>query len=367
MTILGRRLIVAMAALACGASAQAKLMEDAVANVNGAPILLSEYQKELRGALELWGRSQPGAMASPELLRGLREKTLEQLIDHELLYQEGARLKLKVRERDIESAVEEVKVRFSRDDQGKPLSPAEIDEMFKKQLKNDGFSFSQFRDRISRQVMMRKTIESEVKPKVRNPDEKEAREYFDRIRAFIVSGSTLPPRELDEESGMIFMEVAKDVRLLSSERVRVSRILVRFSPGASPQEKKRAHQAALDVKKRLDEGKASFAEIARSESEDPEGAAQGGDIGFVFRGVAPPDFEKAAFAMPVGEISAPIETEIGYHVIRVMEKRAAETPDFERFREQLSEFLRNVNFNKEVGSYVKGLKAKAVIERNIPQ
>ncbi|MBI5211657.1 MAG: peptidylprolyl isomerase [Elusimicrobia bacterium] len=362
----GRILLSAVIVGSLAQAAGAKLMEDAVATVNGQPVLLSEYQKELKNTLEMWERNQPGAVVQPERLKELREKILEQLIDHEVMFQEGGKLKLKVRERDIEQGIEEVKTRFTRDEAGKTVPEAEADENFKKQLKAEGVSFTQFRERISRQVMIRKVIESEVRQKVTPPDEKEIKEYFEKAKAYIVSGSSLPPKGMEEEAGLIFMEVARDIRLMSSERVRVSRILVRFSPGASPGEKKRARQAAMDLKKRLDEGKIGFAELAKAESEDPESAARGGDIGFIFKGLVPPEIEKVAFSLDVGVVSQPVETDTGFHIIRIVEKRAAETPEFASFREQLGQFLMNVHFGDELNKYVKGIKAKAIIERKLP-
>lgn len=348
-----------------GAAAQARLMEDTVAVVNGAPIMLSEYNKEFSSAVEYWNKVNPGALSSMSRVKELREKTLEQLIDHEVLYQEGNKLKIKVRERDIESGVDEIKKRFGRDEMGKTLTDAEAEVAFGKQLKQEGLSFAQFRERLSKQIMARKVLDQEVKAKLKAPDEKDVRAYFDKIRNYIAKGSTAAPAGLDDEAAAAFREIAQQVKAMSSERVRVSRILVKFSPGASEIEKKRALATAGALKKKLDGG-ADFAEVARTESEDPESAAQGGDIGFVVRGMAPPVFENAAFSMPVGDISQPIETEFGYHIIRVQEKRANEAPDFERFKDQLAQFLMNFGATRDVDTYVKNLKTKAVIERNLP-
>lgn len=359
--------VLAAAVVLLAGAAHAKLMEDAVATVNGTPILLSEYQREVGRTLELWERSQPGAAASPERLKVLRERTLEELIDQELLFQQGGKNKeLKVRERDIDQAIDEVKSRFSKDETGKKVPENEVDEIFKKQLKAEGVTFAQYRERLSRQVLIRKVIESEVRSRVTQPDEKEIREYFDKVKAYIVAGSTHPPKDMEEEAGMIFMEVASDVKLMSSERVRVSRILVRFSENATQQEKKRAKAAAVEIKKKIDDGKATFADVARAESEDTDSAPNGGDLGFVFRGRIPPEIEKVVFAMNVGDVSSPIETPVGYHIMRVVEKRAAEAPDFANFRDELGRFLMNVHFSDELGKFVKGIKAKAVIERKLP-
>ncbi|MBI5883559.1 MAG: peptidylprolyl isomerase [Elusimicrobia bacterium] len=367
MNISGKVLWAALAAALLSVDAGAKVLEDAVATVNGSPVLLSEYQREVNRTLELWDRNQPGALVGPEKLRILRERTLEELIDQELLFQQGAKNKeLKVRERDIDQAITEVKSRFTVDETGRPIPEPEVDEFFKKQLKFEGVTFAQYRERLSRQIMIRKVVDSEVKAKVTQPEEGEVRQYFEKVKAFILSGSTQPPKGMEEEAAMVFLEVANDVKLMSSERARVSKIVVRFSETASPQEKKRAKAAALEIKKRIDEGKATFADIARTESEDPESAPRGGDVGFAYRGRTPPEIEKVIFAMSVGEVSQPIEAPGGYHIVRVVEKRAAEPPEFANFKEELGRFLTTVHFSEELAKYVKGLKAKAVIERKLP-
>ncbi|MDD5303264.1 MAG: SurA N-terminal domain-containing protein, partial [Elusimicrobia bacterium] len=128
-------------------AASAKLLEDTVAVVNGTPILLSEYQKEAATAMEYWSKTNPAAMSDPANLRKLRESTLEQLIDRELLIQEGAKMKLKVREREIDNAVDEIKARFKKDERGNSVSDAEAEAAFAQQLKGEGLDFAKFRER----------------------------------------------------------------------------------------------------------------------------------------------------------------------------------------------------------------------------
>lgn len=359
--------VLLMLAAACGtaeAAATAK-MEDTVAVVNGTAILLSEYQKEASTALDYWAKNNPAAMADPANARKIRENTLEELITRELLVQEGQKLKLKVREREIENAVDEIKARFKKDETGRLLSDAEADEVFQRQLKNEGLDFGRFRERLSRQILARKVIDEQVKARAAPAAEKEVRDYFEKIKSYIASKSTETPKGLDEEEGLALREAAAQVKAMSSERVRVYRILIRTSAPATDNERKRALKTAAEIKKRLDGGE-EFAKIAKEESEEPESAARGGDLGYVLRGVAPPELEKAVFSMGVGEISAPIATEAGYHIVRVTEKRADETPDFDRFKEDLANFLGNVSFQKSLESFVKGLREKAVIERHLP-
>lgn len=347
------------------ASAQAKLMEDTVAMVNGSPIMLSEFNKELGSALEYWNRVNPGALNDAGKVKELREKTLEQLIDNELLYQQGTKLKIKVRERDIDAGVEEILRRFSRDETGRPLSEEETKAGFQRQLKKEGMSFAQFKERLGRQVMARKVIQQEVQARLRTPEEAQIKRDFEKISAFI-AGSTGAFAGMDEETTQAYRDISQQIKALSSERLRVSRILIKFSPGATPKEKERALKTAKAIKKRLDASE-DFGEIAKTESEDAESAAQGGDIGLVIKGMTPPEFEKALFALAVGDVSEPIETEIGYQIVRIQERHAKETPSFARFKDQLGQFLMNVGFAKETEKYVKKLKADAVVERRLPQ
>ncbi len=342
------------------------MMEDTVAVVNGQPILLSEFQKEAATSIDYWSKTNPAALADPANVRKIRESTLEELITRELLVQQAQRDKMKVREREIDNAVEEIRARFKKDEAtGRALDDAEAEKAFNDQLKNEGIDYAQFRERLTRQIMARKVIDENVKAKLTPPTEAETRAYFDKIKAYLATKSTEAPAGMDEDDAQALREAAQQVKALSSERVRVQRILIRLSPGASENERKRALKTTQDIKKRLDQGE-DFAKIAKEESEDPESAARGGDIGYVLHGVASPELDKAAFSMEVGQTSDPILTEVGFNVIRVTEKRAAQAPEFEPFKDDLSNFLGNVALHKKLDAYVKGLRDKAVIERHLP-
>jgi parvulin-like peptidyl-prolyl isomerase len=347
-------------------AARAAMVEDTVATVNGSPILLSEYQKELQTALDYWTKTQPAALADPANLRKIRESTLEELITRELLIQEADRDKVKVRERQVDSAIDDIKARFRKDDHGADVDEKTADAAFQDQLKKEGLDYDRFRDRLLRQLKARQEIDEAVKAKVAKPTEAEEKEYFEKIKAYMATNSTDLPKGMDEDSGMALRQAAEQVKQMSAERVRVQRILIRLAPGASDNERRRAQKTTEDLRKRLEAGE-DFSKVAHDESEDPESASRGGDIGYVMRGVAPPDLDKAVFALDVGQISQPIFTEIGYSLVRVTEKHAAETPDFDRFKDDLGNFLQQVAFRKKLESFVKDLRDKAVIERHLPQ
>lgn len=105
------------------------------------------------------------------------------------------------------------------------------------------------------------------------------------------------------------------------KRIRVAHILVRVSPtgGGEAEAKARGKlEAALERIK----GGADFARVAKEISEDPASAAQGGDLGYLAEGELVKSFERAAFALKKGEVSPPVRTEFGYHLIKLLDVQA---------------------------------------------
>lgn len=100
---------------------------------------------------------------------------------------------------------------------------------------------------------------------------------------------------------------------------------------------------ANDVLKRLDEG-ADFAELAKEVSTGPSGR-NGGDLGWFGPGVMVPEFFDAAAALAVDEVSPPVQTQFGWHVIKMIETRSREIPALDDVRAELEEELRQKIFN----------------------
>ena len=95
-------------------------------------------------------------------------------------------------------------------------------------------------------------------------------------------------------------------------------------------------EAALELVAALEDG-ADFADLAREHSRDPGSAGNGGDLGWFGLGRMVPAFEEAVMALEAGETSAPVETQFGWHLIRLNDSRAAEAPPFEAVRDQIAQ------------------------------
>lgn len=128
------------------------------------------------------------------------------------------------------------------------------------------------------------------------------------------------------------------------EEVRASHILVKTEDKAKQLEKQLANGA-------------DFAKLAKANSIDP-GAKNGGDLGYFTHGQMVKPFEDAAFNLKVGEISKPVKTQFGWHIIKVVDKKKTTPPKFDQVKSKLQQQLLYQTFDNVVGK----LKAKAQID-----
>ena len=121
-------------------------------------------------------------------------------------------------------------------------------------------------------------------------------------------------------------------RLSSKEERRASHILITAAKDAPEAEKKTARAKAEELLKLVKAKPASFADVARKNSQDPGSAVKGGDLDFFGRGAMVKAFEDAAFSMKKSDISDLVESEFGYHIIQLTDIKAAKAQSFESLR-----------------------------------
>jgi peptidyl-prolyl cis-trans isomerase D len=119
------------------------------------------------------------------------------------------------------------------------------------------------------------------------------------------------------------------------EQRRASHILISVKSGATEEDKRKARERAEAIVARLRASPGSFAELAKKESGDPGSASQGGDLGFFSRGMMVRPFEEAAFHLKLGEISDPVESDFGFHIIKVTGIRPGKMKTFEQVRPEI--------------------------------
>jgi peptidyl-prolyl cis-trans isomerase C len=339
------------AALALGATSivAAKVLDRTLATVNGEAILLSEFEQNAAPILDDFKHSAPPSEQTPEHVADIKKRVLDQMVDDRLLVQEAKKKNIHVSQLEIDDGVKKVRSRF------------QTEEEFKGELQKSGKNYDEFRKHIQEQLMTIKLVDQEVKAKTPPPSDAEIKDLFDTLQA-ISQDKPIPgshtASELDE-----LKSLAKAVDRRFGERVHVRHILIRVAPTATKQEKEAALDKIKDIQKRIKKGE-DFAELARKNSEDPGSKEHGGDLPPFSHGEMVPPFEKAAFSMNVGDTSDIITTDFGYHILQVMEKKAASKPSFDEIKDDLRDYLFQQRGAKRFEQYVKDLRAKADIKVN---
>ncbi len=119
-----------------------------------------------------------------------------------------------------------------------------------------------------------------------------------------------------------------------------------------------------EVEKKLAAGE-DFAELAKTYSKDTSNAENGGQLGYFGAGEMLEPFEKAAFAMKVGEISKPVKTDYGYHIIKVTGKKEAKTAVYEDHKDEIKKALFDEKVNSEYPTWLAEKKEKYKIKNNL--
>ena len=149
------------------------------------------------------------------------------------------------------------------------------------------------------------------------------------------------------------------------ESVQASHILVKVEKGADDATKEAARKKIEELRQKILDG-ADFAEVAKENSDCPS-SARGGDLGQFRRGQMVKPFEEAAFTQPIGEVGPVVETDFGFHIIKVAAKTEAGEQSFEDIKDKIKEHLDGERKNSIVEDYLDALRSKAEVETFLPE
>lgn len=278
--------------------------------INGVKITEAELQAEIA--------KLPSYYVSTLDNETIRKAVLDQLIAKELL-------------------LEQVKL------QGMTVAAAEIDEVltnlttnaqlteeeFEEKLAEQGLTIEKFKELVEEQLAINKVIEQ----------------------------NALANIQVTEEELEAYYEEQKE----TMQEVRASHILICYQGAVRCEEnrtKEEAQQQAKDIIQQIKEG-GEFSDLAKEYSDDPSAAFNAGDLGWFKKGQMVGEFEDAAFAMNIGELSEqPVETVFGYHVIETTDKKES----YLDFKEDVLQILLLEKQREAVNAYLKALEENATIE-----
>jgi peptidyl-prolyl cis-trans isomerase C len=299
-------------------AADKKASNDRVAVVNGVTIARTDFDRALGYYMQRV--EQSGQQIPESQMTEIRNGILENLITAELLFQKSKQEGIQVKAEDVTAQVQSIKKRF----------PNEAD--FKKVLEESQITETDLKDQIKRDLAIQQLIDKEVNQKVVISDE-ESKTYYD----------THPQS------------------FVQPEKVRASHILIKVDANATEAQKKEARKKIADVQQKLQKGE-DFATLAQSYSEDAT-SKDGGDLGYFVRGQMVKPFEDAAFSLKINEVSGIVETEYGYHLIKVVDKKPETKVTYAEIKNQLDQYLKQQKTRSEEKLYIDNLRKNAAIER----
>jgi parvulin-like peptidyl-prolyl isomerase len=184
-----------------------------------------------------------------------------------------------------------------------------------------------------------------------------------RIKAFLEKKVFTASKPAEDEIKKEYE--ANPAAYAQPEAVHARHILIKVTPEAPDAEQKKAEEKIHVLYAQAVAKDTDFALLAKNESQDGS-ASQGGDLGYFSRGMMVPEFEKAAFETKPGEVSKPVRSKFGWHIIKVEDRRAATAPSFETAKPGIEKKLINQHRTELIKAKLEGLKKESKLEIKIP-
>jgi len=292
--------------------------QDRLALVNDVPITrrdVSEEEAIIAADIQLrnlmWNNRQ---------IARLSDQVLETLIDRELLYQRAQQRNIQIRSQWIERALLDLKAKIGSA------------SAFNAYLKSIDLTEEQLKERIKKGLIVRRLMRRDVLRRIK-VSEAEMQAFFRRHPEFFIR----------------------------KDQIRVRQIFIAFPDGDDVSARGAALLRIQSIQDRLREG-ANFAVLALEHSEDPS-HVKGGDLGYLERTEMIPSFSEAAFALQPGEISDIVESRLGYHLIKMVDRIPSSQMAYRNTRTKIERTLRRNKEKAATADYLASLRRQATIRR----
>ncbi|MEI8385060.1 MAG: SurA N-terminal domain-containing protein [Nitrosomonadaceae bacterium] len=362
--------------------------EDHIAIVAGEKILRQELDQAMRNQQE----SMRGAGEDASMLDNPEERAavLKRLIQQRLLKQEAARTGLTVLDPQLVDLIQGIGA-FQQDG---AFSKKRYEEL----LRDQGMTPLVFEERVRQEMLQQQLIDaytrngfvpdtvaervlrlSEEKREVSmvqiqpeqyvaqmRPDDSAIKSYYDlhqtefqvpeqvRVEYLVLSLDELAKQiRVDANEIRKYFEEHKDGFGRQEER-QASHILISVATTASDAEKAAARVKSEQLLAQIKQTPQIFADLARQQSQDPGSAAKGGDLGFFGRGMMVKSFEDAVFQMRPEEIRGPIQTDFGFHIIKLSAIKPGVAVNFDDVKNQVEQELKKQKAEKTFGEMAEG-------------
>ena len=290
------------------------------ARVNGVELSNERFNAFYQEYRRPYGVNVAGRGDHLQRLTKLRKEAMEEMIEQELVRQAAEAAGIEVTDVEVDTAIAEISQPFES-----------VDE-FNRRIQSEGFTPESYREHIRRMIA--------------------AKKYLDAIRMGVAEIS-------DEALETYYRENAS--RLTFPEQVRVRHILLTWKPMGTTDDRAAIRKQMQPILERARAGE-DFAALVSEFSDDYATRQNGGDTGLFRRGQMAPAFENAAFALKQGEISDPVETSFGVHILRLEEHKEAYLLPLDEIREKLRDHVREEKMEAAVEQEIERLRNEGEVE-----
>ncbi|MBN1647923.1 MAG: peptidylprolyl isomerase [Spirochaetales bacterium] len=287
----------------------------------GGTITVSEQELQEEVSRVITEYERRGYEVPEDKMTEIKQSILDQLVDRKILLAMVENSKFKIEDDRVRDEIEGIKSRY------------DSEEEFKEALARDDFTEEKLFDEIREVLTIQDFIEKEVFSTIKISKKEIEQFYNDNPQYF-----------------------------KNEETVTASHILIQVKEDATDAERTDAKRRINEILVKLQNGE-DFVELAKKYSEGPS-APNGGNLGPFGRGKMVKPFEDAAFALNPGEISGIIETQFGYHVIKVFERADESTVPLDAVSDDISEHLRGQQQDQAMDDYI--AKIKVHFDLDIP-
>lgn len=296
-------------------STQRQMLDSVVAVVNDGVIMRSELDDRI-AQVEQQAQTQDGSLPPRSQLA---QQVLERMVMDEIQLQMARQANLSVDDTELNR-----QLRSIAESNGMTL------EQFADAVEADGMTLGGVREEIRREMLMRQVQQRQISQRVTVTDRD--------VERFL--------SQQPSQQGQAFIE-----------EIRARHVLVELAPTRNEdQARARAEQA----RQRLQQG-ADFASVAREFSDDRGSAMNGGELGWVRPGQTVPAFEEAMGSLSTNQLSEPVRSQFGYHVIEVLERRRQDVTDESR-REQVRQAIFQRRANEELQTWQREMREQAFVD-----
>jgi peptidyl-prolyl cis-trans isomerase D len=347
---------------------------DTVAQIEGQAITAAEFRRLYQAQLQAY-RSAYGSQMNEQLLKqlGVEQQILQQMVDERASLAEANRLKIRVGDEEVRQRILSIPAfqengqfigeqRYTQLllSQRPPMTPSEFEENLRRTLIVDKLRASltdwmsltdkdveqEYRRRNDKVKLAIVSITADAFRSQVTAADAELSTYFDahqadfkipekrRIRYLLVdvdairTKTVVPPADIERAYNGNIEQYS------TPEQIRASHILLKTEGKDEAAVKVRAEELLKQARAGAD-----FADLAKKNSEDEGSAKNGGDLDYFRRGRMVPEFEQVAFSLEPGQISDPVKTSFGYHIIKLVDKKPGSTRPLAEVRQQISDQL----------------------------